>query len=801
MDKIGIIDEENIFENTNTLQNNSESELDLFDDDIFKEIKDVKIPFEKRIEGHTVNCYNYLKHDGGKIKPGSKPTGQALIINEVPDLAVVDVDVKTDPNIVREEVMEKLSDEDVVVQTCSGGLHIYCNKGGFKTASNRMVKAFSCDDYDVDIFCTIDSKKRSLIVLPESKVRPTHKSTGDNNSKVGVYTFIRGSKNSIITRNIQDILKALDIVIPEKEINEAKQAVGPVIPMKDIKKENKEESDTIISNELTDAIVNGLFDLEIHNDGGSRPIDKEITLFTLFPALNSLNRSYIDEAYNNVFTKCNLTLNAQMNFLRMKERYSTRETSPFILIKMLHIWKPEYYEEVIKPIIESEEPTINPIVLTDEFSMLDIKKKCEDGLYTCEKEVVQDVSRVVRYVIGTDNIFLIKYYDAKSSKYNIGFSSENTMMTYLRKCRAWRVGKRVVTLADVFNRNESRLTVKGVCFNTDDPNVFSLFQGYKYNFLPKVDETLIKPFLDFILEVICDSNNEAYIYVLKWISYIVQNPGVKTKTAIVLKGLQGIGKGTFTDTLCDMLAGYSAKNVTDISELTGTFNSVVENKMLIVLNELKNCGDDRGANFNSLKSIITENEIRINEKNQPRRDGDNVANFIFVTNNAYPVKIETGDRRYLVLKVSGLYKGDLGYFNKLYKLRQNPDFYPNLLTYFNNYDLHDFLPARIPMTSAKQDIIRASLSVIELFIVKYFKELKEGMPCAMARNLRPMDLKENSFNLMINEKCEHTRKSIDKKQVYIYKLKNECIPLYEKLAEEIGLDLEEEGNKKFILDL
>jgi hypothetical protein len=36
------------------------------------------------------------------------------------------------------------------------------------------------------------------------------------------------------------------------------------------------------------------------------------------------------------------------------------------------------------------------------------------------------------------------------------------------------------------------------------------------------------------------------------------------------------------------MAGYSAKNITDIEEITGNFNAVIENKSLIVLNELKN---------------------------------------------------------------------------------------------------------------------------------------------------------------------------------------------------------------------
>lgn len=63
----------------------------------------------------------------------------------------------------------------------------------------------------------------------------------------------------------------------------------------------------------------------------------------------------------------------------------------------------------------------------------------------------------------------------------------------------------------------------------------------------------------------------------------------------------------------------------------------------MVLNEVKNC---RLANFEALKSIITDDTVRIKEKNQPRRTAENVAHFIFCTNNSFPVKIEIGDRRY-----------------------------------------------------------------------------------------------------------------------------------------------------------
>ncbi|KAH7825004.1 putative Poxvirus D5 protein [Monocercomonoides exilis] len=135
---------------------------------------------------------------------------------------------------------------------------------------------------------------------------------------------------------------------------------------------------------------------------------------------------------------------------------------------------------------------------------------------------------------------------------------------------------------------------------------------------------IVKPFFDFTRKVVANDNEELYQYILC------------------------IGKNVWTNKLTELLSGYSCPNVTEIAELTGQFNSIVEKKIFIVHNELKNVGDDRTANFDALKRIIADSTIRINEKNQPRRTAENVVNFIFVTNHTYPEKIEIGDRRYVV---------------------------------------------------------------------------------------------------------------------------------------------------------
>ena len=232
-----------------------------------------------------------------------------------------------------------------------------------------------------------------------------------------------------------------------------------------------------------------------------------------------------------------------------------------------------------------------------------------------------------------------------------------------------------------------------------------------------------------------------------------------------------------------MMSGYSVSNITEISELTGNFNSVIESKMLLVLNELKNAGEDRLANFNALKSIITDKIIRINEKNQPRRTSENVANFIFCTNNAFPVKIELGDRRYVVMSCNGKYKNDFEYWTALNK-SFTPEFYSHLLSFFMQRDISKFNPRVIPMTEAKHDLIEASRSPLDVWICDNYNDLIEGIPCDDALMIRPPDMKPRTFQLQIKDKCEHRQLQKDGVRKWHYILKKECMNIYSQTEDD-----------------
>lgn len=718
---------------------------------------------QQRISDNVIDLFNYMKHD--ETKATNRKTGTALLSNKISNLSIVDIDINKELNEdekckVRKSIMQKLSEDDVIVKTASGGLHIYCNTDLFYVSKNRLVKCFKSDKFDVDLFSSVEPDKRSLVVLPNSRVRVNH------GGAITSYEFVQGGYESIISRTLAQVLNDLNIKIKDKQPKEIESII--------IK--NK---DNVIDEKLAQALVDGIADFEVHNDGGNQPINKEITLFTLFQAINSLpSEQFINEGYENVYNFCKLTDNAKMNFENARARYSHLSTSPFVLAKILKLYQSEYYNEYVKPLL-THDFEMETIDFQDSFSITDIRAKAEAFKYHSLNEVAVDLSKVIRFVDDGIVYYIQKVYDVHDKMYKLKYVMDKDMNKSLKLIKLWKGDEGgSVTAFDALQKFMSKFAIKGVRFNSDEENVFTTFQGFKYNVLDKVNDEMIVPFLKLVKEGICDNNDEVYEYVISWIARLIQNPGIKNETAIVLKGLQGTGKNTFTEAICELLSGYSAPNVTEISELTGQFNSVVENKMLIILNELKNCGEDRMANFNSLKSIITDKTIRINEKNQPRRRAENIANFIFCTNNAFPVKIEVGDRRYVVLHVNGKFKSNFDFFNNLYN-SFNKEFYDNLLTYFMKRDLSEFNVRLIPSTEAKEDLIDASKTPIDQWICDHYNELvNEGIQCTDASNGRPQEMKLKAFQLAIKDKCEKKQKRVGSSRQWFYCLKDECKSLY-----------------------
>jgi hypothetical protein len=181
----------------------------------------------------------------------------------------------------------------------------------------------------------------------------------------------------------------------------------------------------------------------------------------------------------------------------------------------------------------------------------------------------------------------------------------------------------------------------------------------------------------------------------------------KTETAIILIGDQGTGKNKFfTNVISKLFGRYAIQNENNINNIIGRFNSNIENKILVICNELQSIDSNKVSNFDGLKSLITDKKINVESKYLNIREIKNVSNFIFVSNNSMPIKIDHRDRRYVVCKCSDIYKNNFEYFSNLYKTFTH-DFYINLFRYFKEYNILNFERRIIPITIMKHEIMQA----------------------------------------------------------------------------------------------
>jgi hypothetical protein len=118
-------------------------------------------------------------------------------------------------------------------------------------------------------------------------------------------------------------------------------------------------------------------------------------------------------------------------------------------------------------------------------------------------------------------------------------------------------------------------------------------------------------------------------------------------------------------------------NENNISNIIGRFNSSIENTILIVCNELQSIDSAKHLSTDCLQSLITDRFCTIESKFVNIRSLNNVSNFIFASNNHLPIKIENGDRKYLILKYSNNINANFSYFDDLSSRFHHPEFYDN----------------------------------------------------------------------------------------------------------------------------
>lgn len=280
----------------------------------------------ERIDGHTINTYNYHKHDGGFDQPDSIVTGQALLCNEV-DFAIVDIDVhdtnktEEDKAKIRDSFISKLPEDYVIVQTQSGGLHIYLNCSYIQPPKNRIIGFFKCPEYSIDIFAGIPGSKRSLVVLPGTKYRD------DRDSPIREYVFVRGSFESKLNHELNEFLSiynlTLDVSIKEDNLAQHKYHVPKRFHIKD---------------DFFQLLLDGYNGVSLTADDFN----------SIFPSINCLPPQYIDKFYEHIYQHCNISETDRPKFEEFKTLCSCLRKNQYSLLIFLDKNNHDYFINVIQ---------------------------------------------------------------------------------------------------------------------------------------------------------------------------------------------------------------------------------------------------------------------------------------------------------------------------------------------------------------------------------------------------------------------------------------------------------------------
>lgn len=373
-----------------------------------------------------------------------------------------------------------------------------------------------------------------------------------------------------------------------------------------------------------------------------------------------------------------------------------------------------------------------------------------DGKYTLEK-CASDMCRCMRRLTGSTN-FVIKIEDEDGNpKLSYQYGTHFEKLAKMVKCYDEELCKdkrNHPTAYTAFEKYKTHFNITAIKFYSKNPKHISMYKGLYYRIdipLTEIKMDLIQPFLDHTKNVICNGNEELYNYVLDWISFIIKNPNGKTGTVLCITGEQGSGKNTFTIVLQEMLHWYS-RVLEDIDHILGRWNSLMENKKLIIGNEIAAFGEGQKTTWNKFKHLNTEDTVTFEEKNEPKRQCENHLNFILVSNNDIIAPIEKTDRRFLVMKVPSTYVqldgidtdeeklAKLKYFEDLYskieilddtgKYIPNPEFYDNITSYFHNREYtKGFNVRKLPETKEKKLIQDQFKSYVEDFIEDNYYQL------------------------------------------------------------------------------
>jgi hypothetical protein len=207
-------------------------------------------------------------------------------------------------------------------------------------------------------------------------------------------------------------------------------------------------------------------------------------------------------------------------------------------------------------------------------------------------------------------------------------------------------------------------------------------------------------------------------YIIRWLAWMLQNPGRPAEAVLAFQGDEGAGKGTLARVMLQIF-GSASLPISDPNMLAGQFSGHLHHCVFLFVDEAFWAGDVRAEG--RLKSLITEPTITIRPMYVQGFQVRNMLHIMMSSNNDWVVPAGHGARRYAVFKVGDERLCDFAYFDALNR-EINGGGTEAMLYDLLRLDLGDWHPKRIYVTTALTEQKGHSLRGLDAWIESLLQE-------------------------------------------------------------------------------
>ena len=275
---------------------------------------------------------------------------------------------------------------------------------------------------------------------------------------------------------------------------------------------------------------------------------------------------------------------------------------------------------------------------------------------------------------------------------------------------------------------------------------YNLFLGYNPLIKTVVKNPNIIDTWKNIVFQLCEANQEYYDYYIKFLAQIIQFPNDKLGVSIIIRSVEGVGKGQHLKAIERILTRKYFYSESDKDNFIGKFATAFNNRLLVNWDETEgvHCEIDK------IKSRITEEFMTTEQKGINKIESRNVARIIFTTNNKCPIPISDSNRRFVVFQATNYYKVGEGnvvieFWKKYIKLIDEPEFIAALYNYLNTIDLTNWDFMDFPKTLTYNQMNELCKPAELLFIIEYI--------CVILKDKKDHTIKGSELFELYNQFC------------------------------------------------